>query len=196
MDEIVTQKRCKKCGGTDFYKNGKCKACQKVYQKRYSTNHREKCNAYAREYYAKHREERCERNRKHYAEHPEVKHTYAVEFYAKHREEKRVQDKIYYAEHREEERSYDLMYKFGITTKEYDAMLVAQNGVCAICGCPPSGRRLDVDHDHETGQARGILCNKCNIALGLFSDNAKLLRKAADYLEKIKTTNISGDMTQ
>lgn len=67
-----------------------------------------------------------------------------------------------------------------------------QNGVCAICqkstdiidirtGLP---RRLAIDHNHKTGEIRGLLCHDCNIAIGHFKDNAELLRCAARYLEK------------
>ena len=50
---------------------------------------------------------------------------------------------------------------------EYNAMLAAQHGGCALCGAPPTRNRLAVDHDHETGRVRGILCMPCNRTLGL-----------------------------
>jgi hypothetical protein len=53
----------------------------------------------------------------------------------------------------------------GLSVEEYDAMLKAQGGGCAICGNPPKTRRLDVDHDHKTGKVRGLLCHRCNRAL-------------------------------
>jgi recombination endonuclease VII len=52
-----------------------------------------------------------------------------------------------------------------MTDDEYDAMLAAQGGVCAICGNAPKTRRLHVDHDHRTGAVRGLLCYRCNRAL-------------------------------
>jgi hypothetical protein len=55
--------------------------------------------------------------------------------------------------------------QLGVTTEQYEAMLRAQGGGCAICGNPPKTRRLDVDHDHKTGQVRGLLCHRCNRAL-------------------------------
>ena len=67
---------------------------------------------------------------------------------------------------------------------EYEAMLESQGGVCAVCeGIVLDGRTLHVDHDHVTGRVRGILCARHNHGIGLFNDNAALLRKAADYLE-------------
>lgn len=73
---------------------------------------------------------------------------------------------------------------FGITPAEYDQMLAAQGGVCAICGGGEwSTRRLAVDHCHKTGKVRGILCSHCNVTLGQMKENPQALRAAADYLE-------------
>jgi len=65
-------------------------------------------------------------------------------------------------------------------------MVDDQDGVCAICGEPPGGRwkKLHVDHDHETGRVRALLCVSCNRALGWFRDNPEILRKAIVYLEE------------
>lgn len=54
---------------------------------------------------------------------------------------------------------------FGITLEEYDRMFEEQNGLCAICRKPPKNYRLAVDHDHDTGAVRGLLCPPCNRAL-------------------------------
>ena len=76
--------------------------------------------------------------------------------------------------------------KFGITLEQYDEMLTAQGGVCAICKQPEAVSReqaLAVDHDHTRNVVRAILCNRCNRALGFFRDDPALLRAAAAYLE-------------
>lgn len=80
---------------------------------------------------------------------------------------------------------YWLQRKYGITLAEYDDMLESQAGGCAICGATPeeNGKRLCVDHDHETDEVRGLLCNGCNVGLGRFLDNPALLRSAANYVE-------------
>lgn len=71
-----------------------------------------------------------------------------------------------------------------MTRTDYDVMLEKQGGGCAVCGVrPPEGKSLAVDHNHETGAVRGILCDKCNQAIGSFKDSPALLRKAAEYLE-------------
>jgi hypothetical protein len=83
-------------------------------------------------------------------------------------------------------RDADLRRKYGITAADYDRMLAAQGGVCAICGRPPKTRRLNVDHDHNTGRIRGILCWRCNKGLQFFSDDAKHLRRAAAYVKRTR----------
>jgi hypothetical protein len=58
---------------------------------------------------------------------------------------------------------------------------------CAICGGPPNGRgRYAMDHDHDTGKFRGLLCSRCNAGLGYFLDNVEVLEKALNYLRKHK----------
>jgi hypothetical protein len=77
--------------------------------------------------------------------------------------------------------------RYGITIEEYDLLVQAQNGRCAICGTTnPGGRkvRFCVDHDHITGKIRGLLCSPCNRALGGFHDDPQLLRVAINYLIK------------
>lgn len=76
---------------------------------------------------------------------------------------------------------------YGITDAEYDRLLESQGGRCAICRGLPYGRgkRLHVDHNHETKMVRGLLCTGCNAGLGRFKDQPAVLRRAADYLERV-----------
>jgi hypothetical protein len=75
-----------------------------------------------------------------------------------------------------------------LSTAEYNARLEQQGGVCAICRSPERSthrgrtRFLAVDHCHNRGRIRGLLCTRCNAGLGLFSDNPAVLRAAIDYL--------------
>lgn len=76
---------------------------------------------------------------------------------------------------------------FGISVEQYNEMLASQGGVCAICKNPETHQRagvwnLSVDHCHETGRVRGLLCNNCNRGIGLLRDSAGLCRAAAEYL--------------
>lgn len=80
--------------------------------------------------------------------------------------------------------------RYGLTVEMHDAMLAAQNGLCAICGNPPNPKgvraagRLHADHDHLTGKVRDLLCNSCNNGIGRFRDDPALLRAAAEYIER------------
>lgn len=81
---------------------------------------------------------------------------------------------------------YNIKRKYGISISEYEELLVKQNGVCAICkGTKTSSNkngRFCVDHDHETGKIRGLLCSNCNTALGLMKDDITRLARAIEYL--------------
>lgn len=78
-----------------------------------------------------------------------------------------------------------LRLTYGITVDQYNEMLDAQGGACAICGSTDHGsKNWHVDHDHETGAVRGILCHGCNHALGGAHDNPDTLIAAAKYLWK------------
>lgn len=74
---------------------------------------------------------------------------------------------------------------YGITSTEYNQILLSQNGRCAICSKPVSEfkRNLHVDHSHITGENRGLLCVKCNTGIGCFDENPHLLEKAKTYLK-------------
>jgi hypothetical protein len=76
--------------------------------------------------------------------------------------------------------------RYGITVALYDELLARQGGGCAICGAPESGTArpsLSVDHDHATGEVRGLLCFSCNAGIGMLGDNPEHLRTAIRYLE-------------
>jgi len=83
-----------------------------------------------------------------------------------------------------EENRIKSLQKFDITPGEYDRMLKRQGGGCAICSREPSEhRRLAVDHDHKTKEIRGLLCGRCNVALGLLDDSVSRLLEAIYYLK-------------
>lgn len=92
----------------------------------------------------------------------------------------------------EYKRAWKLRTKYGINPEQFDEMLEAQNGVCAICKkeCP-SGTRLSVDHDHETGQVRALLCKNCNLVIGYAHENVEILLDAVDYLNSFKGKGVS-----
>lgn len=75
--------------------------------------------------------------------------------------------------------------KYGITVELYDSMLAEQGGVCKICGRSNGKRYMMVDHDHGTGQVRGLLCTNCNCGIGHFCEDRKRLLTAVDYLNGV-----------
>lgn len=128
---------------------------------------------------------KCRRveNKKYFDEHPEVRD--------KHNERNREKRKEYYSDpvRKRKYRSQDLKYKFGLTADDYDKMLAEQGGVCLICKqhrIASNKYHMVIDHCHETGKVRGVLCNWCNRGIGLFQDKESWLLSAIDYLKRFK----------
>ena len=89
-------------------------------------------------------------------------------------------------------RDVRLKRMYGITESYYQELLKQQNGKCAICGKPESenrNKKLHIDHDHETGKVRALLCNNCNRGLGLLGDSKENLMALVSYLDKFQPTN-------
>lgn len=85
------------------------------------------------------------------------------------------------------ERRIKTLAAYGLTLEDYDRMLKEQEYKCCVCGIEEkyaTKQRFHVDHDHETGKVRGLLCGHCNKGLGLFRDSSSFLKNAAKYLEK------------
>lgn len=75
--------------------------------------------------------------------------------------------------------------RYGLTEADYEAMQIAQGFRCAIChSTPPPGERLAVDHCHDTGAVRGLLCRRCNTGIGLLRDDPQILSAAVAYLDR------------
>lgn len=85
------------------------------------------------------------------------------------------------AKHIIKERNYHLKYKYKITLEDYNKLYEEQEGRCAICR--KHYEKLLIDHDHNTNQIRGLLCNKCNLGLGHFKDFSGYLLRAIEYLD-------------
>lgn len=117
------------------------------------------------------------------------------------REKKRAREKAYYWQTRErrlelnkqryqnnKEQFYKtnrkglIKRKYNLSVEEYDRMFEAQNHCCYICHKEETTRVLSVDHNHQTGEVRKLLCGSCNRALGLFKDSLHLLERATEYL--------------
>lgn len=93
--------------------------------------------------------------------------------------------RTHYRDNREKYRGYNLG-KYGITAADYDALIALQGGGCACCGAKANrdGKRLAVDHDHDTGVVRGILCSNCNRGVAALGDHIDGVRRALAFLER------------
>jgi hypothetical protein len=123
------------------------------------------------------REKARERARRWVAANPERIREYRKRWHAKEMEKPENRAAAIRRAHEGKLRSY------GLTREDYDEILRDQGGVCAICKAEPKPtKRLSVDHNHATGEVRGLLCTSCNHGLGNFRDKPELLRLAAEYL--------------
>ena len=148
---------CKKCGNTERYISGKhnCVACVKIASLKRNKEGKTK------EWVQKNREKVNDANRKRY-------HSLTPQ------------------EKQRRNRAQNVA-TYGLTVEKYDAMLVKQGSVCALCdGAETNIKKthLCIDHDHNTGKVRALLCDRCNRGIGAFGDNLDLLEKAVLYLQK------------
>ena len=105
------------------------------------------------------------------------------------RKQNKEKCKEHYLKYREKGREGAWRRRYGITREDYNLMLENQNYTCAICHTTDVGRghtHFHVDHNHDTGEVRGLLCDKCNRGLGYFNDNIKTITNAIKYLENTK----------
>jgi hypothetical protein len=86
--------------------------------------------------------------------------------------------------HKDIIRNYALQEKYGISLDEYLQLYDKQEGICLICHKRQENKNLSVDHNHKTGEIRGLLCNNCNFGLAYFYDDISILEKAIEYLKK------------
>ena len=97
-------------------------------------------------------------------------------------------DREYYLRNKDKAKDDFLQKTYGVTTRDVEKLRVEQDYKCVTCGEEESGRGLFVDHDHETGEVRGLLCQHCNTALGMAKDNVETLKNMIKYLEKEDVT--------
>lgn len=75
-----------------------------------------------------------------------------------------------------------LKHKYGLSAQQHEEMLLLQGGRCALC--LRGDIKLCIDHDHSSGQVRGLICNMCNSYLGIINDSVEVLKRAIEYLQK------------
>lgn len=183
MDAVIILKKCPKCEiekelcednfakdrsrKSGFYHT--CKECVKKYHNVRNASPEGKARSKA--YYAKIRqdEDRVEKKREYGRS--EIRKQRQREAYKNPESKKKFKGRM-------------LKRIYGITIEEFENMLKLQNNTCKICPTKhlDNNKSLHVDHDHETGEIRGLLCDKCNRGLGYFKDNADFLESAIKYL--------------
>lgn len=106
--------------------------------------------------------------------------------YASKREQICEQERGYWASKAEMHRNRRLQRRYGITIEQFGAIIDAQRGRCALCEEPLKlgTKSVHVDHCHETGKVRGVLCARCNLGIGRFGDNIRGLERAIEYLKR------------
>jgi Autographiviridae endonuclease VII len=133
-------------------------------------DYRARQRAYARTYHEAHKQEINERRRA---------------YCHSHKQEISERKRAYYHAHKQEIkpalRRGQLKRQYGLSPADYDALLAKQGGVCPLCG-KRSEKTFCVDHCHETGTVRGLLCRQCNFALGGFTDSQAAMIAAIAYL--------------
>jgi len=183
----------------------KCKDCYKISRRIYSKNNRERLNAEKREYVKKNPEKKKLADKRYYEKHKEKINTKNRTHKQENKEYFNQLDRQYYQENKEKRVQYSrdfrknqpkkvretyLKHKYDLTLEQYDELLKSQDYKCAICKSSSCGRKdrkiLFIDHCHNTGKVRGLLCNKCNCGIGNFKDKPEFLKEAIKYLERHK----------
>ena len=154
----------------NYYKNKEAKI---EYQKKYRQENRERIAEQKRVWGQNNKERISEMKKKYYQDN---------------KEEIKKKNARHYRDNIDQHRDYHLKRKFGIGLNEYNLLLESQDYGCAICGTKKAGGRgnFHLDHCHETGRIRGLLCHPCNTALGSFKDDPNRLFCAIDYLMGVK----------
>lgn len=182
--------------------NKKHRKEHREYDKEYYSNHQNKIKAQSAQYYLKHRERIKQCRREYHKKHYEEEKEYNKAYYLTHLEYKKEYDKQRYINNRknilkrikqqrednpEKYKDNELKNNYGLSYKDWLAMWNVQNGKCAICGeLFDNFSDACIDHEHETGKIRGLLCKKCNLGLGLFRDNLDIVKNVIDYLNNKK----------
>lgn len=155
---FVTEKECTTCGVVKPLEDFHRRSCE-------ADGRADRCKPCANEGRRKYRDKLLAYNKRWYEENKEA--------YLARRAERRVP---------ETSRRQWIWHRYRLTEEVFDAMLVSQGGRCAICQGDNGGEVLHVDHDHASGKVRGLLCRKCNAAIGLVADDPGVLYAAIGYL--------------
>lgn len=179
---------------TDEERRAKKAAYMRKYRKEHPERHtapeyREARRAASRRYRGRHPERLLERQRKYAKENPEIKKEQMRRYRERNSDAIKERERGRYQQLSPEEklaRSLKIQCgQYGITVADYRLMEHCQQGRCAVCREVGEGRRLDIDHDHTTGSVRGLLCRRCNLAVGFWERGGpKLIEQLICYIRR------------
>lgn len=157
----------------------RCYDCNNEYRRAYNLLNKEKIKQKNKEYNDRTRERRQEWVRQDRIANPDRYRDYSQKYHH-----------INYVQYQARRTAR----KYGLTYEAYVSMIEASNHKCAICGCEEKRRlgreerltQLSVDHDHNTGKVRGLVCYGCNLIIGYANDNIEVLQSAINYLQSHK----------
>lgn len=133
--------------------------------------HKEECNKKSHEY-RKSNKDKCEElNRQWRLANTEYIKEYSKEYSIKNK------DKI--SAYNKKTRLHQRVRFYGLTVEEYNIMYTSQNGNCVICG---KHKKLEIEHNHQTGKVRGLVCHKCNVVIGMCEEDITILQNVIKYL--------------
>lgn len=136
-----------------------------------------------RRWYLKNREYKLDRNKRWNESNKDKRKSYAEQNRIKNKDKL----KLYKESRKDIIKNSNLLRNYNITLVEYNKMVDNQQNSCAICGCSGEKckyKQLSVDHNHSTGIVRGLLCNRCNMALGLIDDSIETAKSIIMYLSR------------
>ena len=174
-----------------------CRECSKQYYaenkekfkenyKLYRAESKENIKKYNKKYYAENKEKIKESRKQYREKNPKKIKEIAKKYYLENSEEIRKNKKQYREKNLEIYKNARLKRKYGITLEQYNAMSQEQDNVCFIC---KQQKKLVVDHCHNTGAVRGLLCNECNTAIGFLKETPQYFINALEYLEVYNSKN-------
>jgi len=185
-------------GGRPPSKCPDCKAKRaRASNARWREANRERNRQLQREWRGRNKEKVNKAQREKYWEDPEKARERSRESVAKHRVENPEAWAATQARHftPSNKRRHNLKAAYNMTPEDYDLMLAFQGGGCKICGTKDpktKSGRFNIDHCHESGAIRGILCNPCNVGLGAFTDDISKLEAAVRYLNEANMGAVTG----
>jgi len=162
------------------------KTARQLYNAEYYATHKDVLNNNKRQKYAQDSETNLSMQHKSYINNRDKRIEGASNYYHTNKDRINVERRARWStdgEYRTKKRLQGIASRYGITIEEYLELYEQTDGKCAICDVRPDTRALHVDHNHTTGNIRGLLCHHCNTAIGLLKEDPNIISKVLEYLK-------------